>query len=157
MSHDFEEILAEVKTVITGNLSAKLLAIATEKGDSIVLPPVDANAYAMQSMDQFVMNYDPFIVYGVSNIETIPNGPMNSEKIQMEIIIVLADNGRSNINQIMFRYLRSLKEIFQENWQLHNTSSKININSSTVVPLESLDSSAQYKAVGIEIETFLTS
>ena len=56
----------------------------------------------------------------------------------------------------MFRYLRALKEIFEENWQIDNSSPKIVINRSTVVPFESLDSSAIYKAAGIEIEVNLS-
>lgn len=154
--HDFEEILESVKQIIVDNFNTKLLALATEKGDSIVLPPVETNAYFMQSMNDRAANFDPIMVYGIENIETNNLGPMSAEKIFISAVILLVDNGRANINLIMFRYSRALKEIFEENWYIHNSSSKINVSRSTVVPFEALDSSATYKAIGIEIEVNLS-
>ena len=154
--HDFEEILNSIKSIVSDKFNAKLTSITTEKGDSIVLPPVEANAYFLQSLDEAAANFDPFIAYGIENIESTSLGPHTAEKITMSVVIVLADNGRNDINRIMFRYSRALKEIFEENWQIHNSSSKINVNRSTVVPFEALDSSATYKAIGIEIEVTLS-
>ena len=57
----------------------------------------------------------------------------------------------------MYRYSRALKEIFQENWQIKESSTRINVRRSTVVPFKALDSSATYKAIGIEIEVNLAS
>ena len=153
--HDFEEILDSVKSIVSDKFNAKLTSITTEKGDSLILPPVDANAYFLQSLDEAAANFDPFIAYGIENIESTSLGPHTAERITMSVVIVLADNGRNDINRIMFRYSRALKEIFEENWQIHNSSSKINVNRSTVVPFEALDSSATYKAIGIEIEVTL--
>lgn len=150
--HDFEEILESVKQIIVDNFNPKLISITTEKGDSIVLPPVQDNAYFMQSMDDRAANHDPIMVYGIENIETVSIGPQSSEKIFISAVVLLTDNGRDDINLIMFRYSRALKEIFEENWYIHNSSSKINVNRSTVVPFESLDSTATYKAIGVEIE-----
>ena len=153
---DFEFILDKVKTIMTDNLNTKTAAIQSEKGDSITMPSVKDSAYFFQSLDESIANFDPFVAYGIADIESVGQGPYTSEKIFIEIVIVLADNGRSNINRIMFRYLRALKEIFEENWQIDNSSPKIVINRSTVVPFESLDSSAIYKAAGIEIEVNLS-
>lgn len=150
--HDFEDILNSVKQIMVDNFNTKLTAITAEKGDSIVLPAVASNAYFLQSLDERAANFDPFIVYGIENIETVSIGPQSSEKIFISSVILLSDNGRDDINLVMFRYSRALKEIFEENWQIHNSSSKINVNRSTVVPFEALDSSATYKAIGIEIE-----
>ncbi len=150
--HDFEEILDSVKAIMVNNFNTKLTAITTEKGDSIVLPEVVAEAYFLQTLDERAANFDPFIVYGIEDIETVSIGPQSSEKIFISVVILLTDNGRNDINRIMYRYSRALKEIFEENWQIRNSSSKINVSRSTVVPFEALDSSATYKAVGIEIE-----
>ncbi len=154
--HDFESILDSVKSIVSVNLNAKLTELATEKGDSIVTPPVDSNAYFLQSLDESAANFDPFIAYGITDIESTSIGPQTAEKIMMSVVIVLSDNGRNDMNRIMFRYSRALKEIFEENWQIHDSSSKINVIRSTVVPFEALDSGATYKAIGIEIETNLS-
>ena len=150
--HDFEEILESVKQIIVDNFNTKLTALTVEKGDSIVLPPVETNAYFMQSMNDRAANYDPIVVYGIENIETNNLGPVSAEKIFISAVILLTDNGRDNINEIMFRYSRAFKEIFEENWYISNSSSKIKVNRSTVVPFQTLDSTATYKAIGIEIE-----
>lgn len=153
--HDFEEILGNVKQIIVDNFNTKLLAISADKGDGIVLPPINDNAYFLQSLDEAVANFDPFIAYGISNIETVSLGHQSAEKIFIEVVIVLADNGINDINRIMFRYSRALKEIFEENWQNRDSSTKLFVNRSTVVPFQALDSSAIYKAIGIEIEVNL--
>lgn len=155
LRHDFEQILDEVKAIMIANFNTKLTQITTDKGDSIVLPPVDTDAYFLQSLDEEAVNFDPFVAYGIEDIESNSNGHLTSEKIFITVAVVLVDNGRNDINRIMFRYSRALKEIFEENWQNHNTSTKINVNRSTVVPFQALDSSATYKAIGIEIEVNL--
>lgn len=150
--HDFEEILESVKQIMVDNFNTKLTSITAEKGDSITLPEVVDAAYFMQSMNDAAANFDPIIVYGIENIETVSIGPQSSEKIFISAVVLITDNGRDDINLIMFRYSRALKEIFEENWQIHNSSSKIRVSRSTVIPFEALDSSATYKAIGIEIE-----
>jgi len=152
--HDFEEILDNVKTIISDNLSTKLTAITTDKGDSIVLPTLNSEAFFIQTLDERIANFDPFLVYGISNIEneSVSNGGHTSQKIFIECTMVLADNGRSDINRIMFRYARALKEIFEENWQILDSSTRINVTQSNVVGFENLDSSATYKASGVELE-----
>jgi len=150
--HDFEDVLAEIKSIVSSNFNTKLSALETEKGDGITLPTVDSNAYFMQSMNDDAANFDPFIVYGIEDIQTDSIGYQSSEKIFVSVVILLSDNGRDAINEIMFRYSRALKEIFEENWQLNKFGIKINVTRSTVVPFVALDSSASYKAVGIEIE-----
>lgn len=157
MSHDFEELLGNIKTVISDNFNTELTSITTDKGDGIILPTLHTDAYALQSMNDEVMNHDPFIAYGLSNIETVSNGPQVHEKLFFQVVIVLADGGKKDINRIMFRYARALGKIFEDNWQIVASGTKINVNRSTVVPFESLDSSASYKAVGIEIEINLAS
>jgi len=152
---DFETILEDVKQIIVDNFNTKLLTIATEKGDSITLPPVDNAAYFLQSMNDDATNFDPIIVYGIEDIQTVSSGPNSAENIFISVVILLADNGLNDINKIMFRYSRALKEIFQENWQIDNSSTKINLTRKTVVPFVALDSSATYKAIGVEIEVNL--
>lgn len=154
--HDFEELLDSTKQIVVDNLNAKITSIVAEKGDGITPPPVSSSAYFLQSLDESIANFDPFIAYGITDIESNSNGPQVAEKIFMSFVVVLADNGRKDINRVMFRYSRALKEIFEENWQIHNSSSKINLNRSTVVPFEALDSSASYKAIGVEIEINLS-
>lgn len=157
MSSDFESILDNVKTIMVDNFNTKLTEISNEKNDDIILPEVDSNAYFLQSLDERAANFDPLIAYGIEDIETTSIGPRSAERLLISAVITLSDNGRDEINRIMFRYSKAFKEIFQENWQLVDSSTKINVTRSTVVPLQSLDSSATYKAIGVEIEITIAS
>lgn len=150
---DFEDILDAVKTIMVDNLNTKLLSISSDKADSIVLAPIENAAYFLQSLDEEIANFDPFVAYGIMDINSKSLGPQTAETIFISVVIVMADNGINDVNRRMFRYARALKEIYEENWHLVKIGSKIRITRSTVVPFEALDSSATYKAVGIEIET----
>jgi len=155
MANDFENILSGIKSVITTNLATKLTAIETEKGDSIALPDVDASAYAFQTMDSEAINYDPFIIYGVESVETIPLYGGTAEKLSISVVYVLADGNRQNISEILFRVQRALKEIFEENFTNLDVGNKITVKRFEPVSFQSLDSSARYKAIGIILETNL--
>lgn len=153
---DFESILESVKQIMLDNFNNKLASITAEKGDGLVLPEVVPNAYFLQSLDESIVNFSPFIAYGIVDIETTSLGHTSAEKIIISALIILDDNGRDNINKVMFRYSRAFKEIFEENWQIVASSTRINVTRTTAVPFESNDSSITYKATGIELEITLS-
>ena len=152
---DLEIVLDSIKTIMVDNFNNKLAEITAEKNDGLVLPEMVDAAYILQTLDERITNYSPFIVYGIIDIENIPNGPQVAEKLIIEVVIVLDDNGREEINRVLYRYLRSLREIFEEGWQIVNQSVRISVTSSTIVPFQNLDSSAIYKAVGVQLEITL--
>lgn len=154
-THDFEEILDKILSILKESFNDKLSEIETDKGDGLSLPTVDPNAYFLQSMNDDAANYDPIIFYGLENVETENQGPHTSEKLFISVVILLSDNGRGDINKIMFRYSKALKEVFEENWQIAQSSARINVNRSTVVPFESLNGAETFKAVGVELEVNL--
>lgn len=154
---DFEDILDNVKTVLTNNLNTKIVSINSEKDDGIDVPSIDNNAYYLQSLDYEIMNHDPCIVYGIEEIETDEKSYGHTlEKLFISIVVLLSDNGRKEISRIMFRYSRALKEIFEENFRNINSNNYL-IDRLTPVPFENLDGSQTYKAIGIIIETDLPS
>jgi hypothetical protein len=151
-----ETVAEQLKAILVADFNNKLTEISTEKGDSVELPSVDDEAYAFQTMDNKVINYDPFICYGVEDVENISNQQSSAEDVTYSAVIVLGDNGRQDINRIMLRYSRALKEVFEANWQNYNTGTNIEVSRSTVIPLEALDSSATYKAVGVQLKVVLS-
>lgn len=152
---DFEDILNSIKQILVANLNDKFLEISAEKNDGLVIPPVVDAAYLLQTLDERVANYSPFIVYGIIDIENIVNGPQIAKRLVIEVVFVLDDNGREEINRVLYRALRALEEVFSENWEMLSASTRVNVTSSTVVPFSGLDSSATYKAVGVQLEIVL--
>jgi hypothetical protein len=154
---DFEDILDDIKTVLVANLNTKIGLLNTEKNDGISIPTIKDQAFFMQSLDDSAANFDPFIIYGVEDIEVIEpiHVGRTAERIFISVIIVLTDNGRLNINNILFRYSRILKEIFETNFQNKNISNRIKVNRLSPVPFKALDGSETFKAIGVMLETVL--
>ncbi|MCK5608287.1 hypothetical protein KAR91_40775 [Candidatus Pacearchaeota archaeon] len=154
--YDFENILDNVDGIITSKLNTKITSINTEKDDGITVSAINNNAHFLQTLDERVANFDPFLVYGIDNIEADADYNRVTEKILIAVTIVMADNGKTEVNRILFRYSRALKEIFLENWQSIGIGNRFKISALAPVPFDALDSSAQFKAIGILIETGLS-
>lgn len=148
---DFEDVIDGIKSIMVAHLNNKLDQISTEKGDSIPLPHIVDSGYYLQSNNDEIINADPFIAYGISDVENESQGPHSIEKLMIHIHVIISERGRSDINRVMFRYSRALKEIFEEHWQMLSPSCRIYVSRLNVVPFESLDGSEQYKAIGIEL------
>ncbi len=63
MAYDLENLLDDVKGIMTTNLNTKISAINSEKGDSTTLLTVDNSAYFLQELDNTSVNYNPFVFY----------------------------------------------------------------------------------------------
>jgi hypothetical protein len=154
--NDFESVLDDVKLIMTTHLNTKITAIVADKGDGITPPAINANAYFLQTLDEAIANFDPFVAYGIQDITSVDTQyGQSQQQISISIVIVLSDNGRSDINRVLFRYSRALKEIFEENFKNANIGNKIIVRQFTPVPFEALDSSMEFKAIGVILETHL--
>jgi hypothetical protein len=71
MKYDLENLLDDIETVLKTNLNTKITQLNTEKSDAIVLRSVPSQAYFFETLDQRVANYNPFILYGIEEIETV--------------------------------------------------------------------------------------
>ena len=55
----------------------------------------------------------------------------------------------------MFRYLRAMKEIFEENFFIKANSNYVSINQITPIPVTGLNEQQEFRATGIQITTSL--
>lgn len=153
MRYDEESLFAEIEALLVSKLNTKLAAIDTEKDDGITTPTVKSQAYFLHTLNDACANFDPFIVMGENSNGPVVSGPYTAEVMTIGITVIIADNGRNNLDKMLFRYRRALKEVFEENYQLVNNGNKMTVAGLTPVPLEAIDSSATYKAIGITVET----
>jgi len=132
---DIESLLAEIETFMKDNLNTKLLAIDAEKNDGIVLKPVDSTAYFFQTLNEKVVNLNPFIFYGVDDIDTVSDGPGTLEDITIGVILVLADDAEDDtVARRMLRYNRALKELFADNFD--KTTNKVKLSVKAYPPTQ---------------------
>lgn len=149
---DFETILDEVKAVMTENLNARITAITAEKGAGVSLRAIDAQAYFLQTLDQRPAMFDPFVFYGISDIKGDGGHSGTPMKITMFCIIICADNGEDDQTaRRMLRYQRALREIFEENFDLPESSVKLSVSSLVPVEVTLLNTTQSHRAIGVEL------
>ncbi len=149
---DIETFLDGIAAVYKANLPAKLLAIAAEKNDGMVLKSVDNAAYLFQTLTGTSMNWNPCILIGLEDIQSSGLGPHTIENIAVNVVLILADQGEDIvIGRRMLRYSRALREVLEANWS-NPSLLKCSISSMIPIDFKLLDSDQLYRAVGIEIK-----
>lgn len=152
--YDSESLLDEIETALKASLNTKILEINAEVDDKIDMQEIKADAYFLQELNSKQANYNPIVFYGISSMETSPNGPYTSANISVEILIIFADNGNEkNIPKLAMRYNRALREVMQENWYMRINAQKLIIEDLLPVPYTDLNSSETGRATGIKILT----
>ena len=116
---DAEYFINKFVTVIKDNLNAKITAINTAKGDSL-LTAVDSNAYYYLTFGQRIPAYDPAVIFGAS-VEL--EGDVRSEVTERLIIaieMVISSKAEADPLQVMARvqrYRRAIAEVILENYR----------------------------------------
>lgn len=153
MTYDVEELLSEIETMLKANLNNEINAVSSEKGDGLSLDEIGENAYAIQSLDDKVQNYDNYVFMQVTDIRTLGIGPNSSEDYVIGVWIVAG--GKANQLQQsnrMFRYLRALKRTFEKYWD-KTSSLKIKLKVEAIPPQDviNINTSKYFKVVGVQI------
>lgn len=152
--YDIENLMDDIKKVMTDSLNEKIASINTEKNDSIELASINDEAYFFQSMNESIANFDPFVFYGVV---PSPDGNIGAtaQELAINVIVIVQDNGDPSIVRRLFRYQRAVKELFEANNFIANNGTRLEIGTLPPVPLDLLNSSENHKAIGIELNTTL--
>lgn len=150
---DVETILDQIETFLKANLGTKIVEINTEKADGITLATVDTDAYFMQTLNNKITNYNPFIFYGVADSNSEGIGPATSRRYTFNVVIVAIDSGQDdNIGRIMLRYNRIFRELFEKNWAEISRSDRFEVKSLEPIGFKLLNSSDDYRATGVELD-----
>lgn len=120
MIYDEEMILKDAVDLVKSKLPAEIIAINTEKNDTIVLDSIDDTRYVLEFIDQKVLNYKgAFILYGLVSSPVKEKSSQNLlEDVTLTFNVGLFDSGEKDrsINFYkLLRYRRALKKIFLDN------------------------------------------
>lgn len=151
---DMECLVDNIEIFLKAHLNDRIQAIDAEKNNGITTELVDSEAYIYQSLDNLPVNFDPILFYGISDLggKSVPGAAAKIPKI--EISIIKADDDSKDIGRKLLRYGRALEEIFEKNYfKIGNVRPKIEISSLQPISFRTQNSSNQFKAIGIEIET----
>lgn len=153
MTYDIETLLIEIDTMLKANLNTEIEAVSNDKADGLSLPLIGENAYAIQSLDDKVQNYDNYVFTQVTDIKTIGTGPNTSEDYTIGVWIVAGGTANQlQQSQRMFRYLRALKRTFEKYWD-KTSSLKIKLKIESIPPQDviNLNTSKYFRVVGVQI------
>ncbi len=150
---DVETILSSLETILKDNLNDKITSINEEKDDGITLAQIDkAKGYHLQTLDAEQVTANPFIFYGIEDIQSSGLGPDTINNYTLGITIMLEDSGQDlNVAKRMFRYSRALQETLQDHWSDIRGSVKTVIASLVPIEFKALNSSNITRAVGVQL------
>lgn len=151
--HDIEEVLGDIETFLKANLNTEITNLNTEKADSITLATVSSSAYFMQSLNNEIVNHNPFIFYGISQVQSRSIGSATAKTYNIQVVLVIIDGQQVDIGKRLLRYSRVLSDLFERSW---DRITKIGIGKFQVTSLEPIafqlvNSSDAYRAVGVEL------
>jgi hypothetical protein len=148
--YDIESLCDDIKAILVANLTAKIMALNTEKADTVTLADVSAEAYIFQSMNGVTVNYNPFIFYGVQEIDGEGGQSYTPSRVDVSVILVLEDSGEDiDIGRRMLRYGRALKEVFEEHFQDTSHGVKLTVQSQVPIEITLMNSSERHRAIGV--------
>lgn len=160
MRYDPERLEADLLKLVKAKLPAKLSEIEAEKADSIVLTvPVDSQYF--NTTDDQVDNRKLSVMYGLVDGTPLSIGSNTSEDNRYMFLIYLDEtNLKPGVaRKILFRYIRALKEIFEENFNYIPCTSKFILQ--TIAPTSASwdenENSPVYKVGGVFIQTSIAS
>lgn len=154
---DIEAFILAVEAKVKADLNTRLAAITTEKGDSLSLPTVHASAYSLVSLNQELMNYDPFVWIPLAGIETgTPNpqiGPYTVQRVELSVLVVKIDSREDNDNwKRLLRYQRALREILEEGFAKIRNGYTVRVTSMRPETVRLQNSTVVHHLVGVSLD-----
>ena len=142
--------------LVKEQINAKLAEIDAERGD-FTLKPIDLdNGIVFQSLNNLPVNFDPILFYGIDQVDSDSIESAQGETWDLEFSIILADPQDRTADKRILRYQRALKEIFSENYiKINNMRQKVRVKSLNPVSFLLQNSSNEFRAIGIIVETTL--
>lgn len=155
MKYDPEIYLDTIQTFLQSNLNNEIIAMNSEKNDSITLKQVSNSAYFVQTFNDAIANYDPHVLIGVNDIQS--SGMAGTVKvITFDVILIVEDRGEDlHIGKRMLRYLRVLEDLFNRSFNKIIPHATFRINSLVPISLTSSNTNQAYRAVGVQVVTSL--
>lgn len=150
---DEEVALYNVQQMFVDNLNAKIDAINTEKNDATILEHIDtSNGYAMLTLDEKLMNVDPFLAILIDDIRTVSIGAASESAIDLLCVVIKEDMGEDpQISKKMLRYMRACKEVVEEHFSDKLGTGQVQIANLAPMYLRGLNTSKRFKGAGVAL------
>lgn len=156
MKYDIETYLLQIQDYLQTNLNTEVAAINTEKDDDIVLKTISNSAYFIQTLNDTVANYNPYILIGIDDIQASPIGPATVKTLTFSIVVVMQDSIEDlYIGRRVLRYGRVLEDLFNRGFNKIFPHVTFNVQSLVPIAITAVNSNDPYRAVGVQVVTNL--
>lgn len=156
--YDLESLVNDLKAICQANLNTKLAAIDVEKNDGLTSYQIPITAYLFQDLRQeSVAPHKAIMFFGIDDPESNGIGPATLERVEIYFIVICQRYPDAvEFHTRLLRYMRALKEIFEENWHTLPNANRYTISSLSPTTLEGPGFQAGYKAVGVKVQAILS-
>ena len=113
---DIETLVTNLEAEMKIQLAARITAINTEKGDSL-LDQISSEAWFAESLDDKAANFKTFVFWFTDSLETRVAGNQFSHDLTLEFDILLVDRQDRQVQKRIYRYRRALAEAIASAWQ----------------------------------------
>lgn len=155
MKYDPESLESDLLKIVQENLPGKIAEISAEKSDSIVLD-VPADSQYFNTTDDEVLNAKLTVMYGLTDGAPVSIGPNTAEDNRYMFLIYLDDINQKPgvVRKKLYRYIRALKEIIEDNFNYLPCVSDLKVQSisPTSATWDENENSPVYKVGGIFIQ-----
>jgi len=154
MKFDIETLEADLLALVKLKLPAKIAEITAEKADSIALD-VPGNSQYFNSTDDEVDNRKLSVQYGIIENDPASISSNTAENGSYIFLVYLSEinNKPGILRKKLFRYIRALKEVFEENFDRFPCASNMKITTIAPQSWRENEMSPVYKVGGIYIKT----
>lgn len=151
---DAETILIKARQYIMANYEATRSAINTEKADGFNMKAIQSLAFVDQSLNDKVLNYDPFLFCYIDSVSSEVKGPSIAETLKIDCVLFVAGRGLEQSlgeSLLNLRYSRLMRELGAGMWRKALPGVEYSMESLNPIDV-SLDNSEDYHRVfGISV------
>lgn len=150
---DVEIIFKKMFDHFKANLNTEIVALNTEKADSLTLEQIDSAAWIEGSLNETVKNFNTFVLYYVENYDGTMQGNSISKNISIEFDILISQKEDFLDYTRLLRYHRVLEDVAKKAWDnVGKGFDRATISLLTPIDVKLFDSAYWHKVVGVRIE-----
>ena len=154
--YDVEQLTKDLLQLVKDNLNTEITKIQTQKGNDFELKLIAEPTAYYPSLDDNILEFDPFVYYGIGDNDILSNGPESSDNLEIFFTVVFTnENDDDNNYWRSLRYIRALRKVFENNYDSIPEAGDLKLGVITPQNLKDLDDDTFYKLSGITVTASL--
>lgn len=153
---DTEVLFFKLKDFIKANIADVVASINAEKNDSTLLEAPNEKAYVDLSLDDLVVNFDPFVFCYIESLPSLIAGPNVAKTIRFEACIFKARTGKPDEHVLGLRYMRLMEEIGKLAWDKALRGFRYEIETLTPVTVQLANTTKWHRVYGVGLTVSLS-